>query len=71
MPVSKNQRTPQETIEVSPILPPQLADKIVMMLTQTNPYNQRENARNTLLLIRDELDRHLKKPMKNFRLMKG
>lgn len=53
-------------IQVADILPPVIADRVRMMLTPQFPFNQRENARNTLILIRDELDKALQKGAKDF-----
>ena len=55
-----------EPIVVADVLPPVIADRVRMMLMPQYPYNQRENARNTLLLIRDELDKALSKAAKDF-----
>lgn len=61
-------RTPMvdESVALPDILPPQLADKVRIMLMPQYPYNQRENARNTVLLIRDALDKALNKVAKDF-----
>lgn len=55
-----------EPVDVADILPPVIADRVRMMLTASVPFHHRENARNTLLLIRDELDKALIKATKDF-----
>lgn len=55
-----------DPVAVADILPPILADRVRMMLMPQYPYNQRENARNTLMLIRDELDKAIQKSAKDF-----
>lgn len=60
------QKTDEREIEVAPILPPLVADRVRMILSKKTPFTQRENARITLMAIRDEIDKALKKTDRDF-----
>jgi hypothetical protein len=55
-----------DPISIAEILPPVIADRIRIMMGKAHPQHVRENARTTLLLIRDELDKALTKAAKEF-----
>ena len=61
----KSEKTGTEYV-VADVVPPVIADKIMWMVLKSLPFNRRVNERNTLMLIRDEIDRALNHVAKDF-----
>ena len=55
-----------DNIVVADIIPPVIASLMKMLLNPSQPLHVRENARTTLSLIADELNRALAKSAKDF-----
>jgi hypothetical protein len=65
--LTKNKNSSNDkTFVVSEILPTVVRDRVLMMLDSRQPQHIRENARNTLMLISEEIDRAIKHCNKDF-----